>query len=238
MPTLSDIIKILFAYVGTLLYLWSMENQLIKSVLIKNTKSIFSQEWYENVSNEIIKASKQKHKGYVYFAKPTKSNFIKIGMSYDVKERVKSLESNFGAMVLLGFIYDYDYSKLEKKLHNHFKDKNISGEWFELELTEVLEYLKFNNGVIVNKQISQCLIDQGFVLTSKSKNDVSIYSVLKSIPFNQKIQLSDFKEYFDKIKISQNRIISEVEKVALLHNITLTKPRSNGVRFIMLENKK
>jgi hypothetical protein len=214
-----------------------MDKELLKQVLIKNTANIFNPEWYEKVSLEIMKMSQDEQVGYVYFAKPRKSPFIKIGMSYNVKERIRALESQFGIIDLIGFIYVPNYKALEKETHNYYRDKNVSGEWFDINVNEAKNYILAKDGKYLNIKASDCLIDQGCVLNTEQRNDNEILKILLKIPFNEKIQLTAFKNHFASTRLAPNKLLREVEKVADTNNIFLTKPRSNGIRYVVLENK-
>jgi hypothetical protein len=211
-----------------------MEKEIVKKVLLKNTASIFNPEWYEKVSSEIVNSHQEKNVGYVYFAKPIKSDFVKIGMSLNVTERVKSLQHQFGKMNLLGFIYTENYKAFEKEAHEYFKQNNISGEWFELDIRHIQNFIEKNLGVFLNKSISECLIDQGCVLNKETNFDKVVYGIISNIPLNTKFTLNEFKDLFLKTKIKPNKIISVAQSVANLNNLILTKPRSNGVRYVMI----
>lgn len=82
---------------------------------------------------------------YVYFVKHAQSGQIKIGVSSDVKERMRTIKSTLrkdGPRVvdlqLLGII-EGD-SILERKIHRQFNSLNIRGEWFE-EMPELTDYI-------------------------------------------------------------------------------------------------
>ena len=69
--------------------------------------------------------------GYVYLIK---SDFgLKIGRSIHKESRINQIRQNvpFEIEVLCNY-YVKDMFKLEKTLHNHFKNKRIKGEWFNL----------------------------------------------------------------------------------------------------------
>ena len=57
--------------------------------------------------------------------------FIKIGVSYDVPERMKSLKhQRKSAITLLNVVPDV--SQYESSLHNHYAPYALGGEWFDL----------------------------------------------------------------------------------------------------------
>lgn len=76
----------------------------------------------------------------VYLAcKPVKGVLIyKIGWSSDPDSRMKQLGKN----VELVWSHEYqDAGTVEKALHDHFAEKRLYGEWFDLDDADV-EYIK------------------------------------------------------------------------------------------------
>lgn len=72
-------------------------------------------------------------------------NYTKIGRTSDLKSRVKAHStSNPGAKLLFAIQGD---GKTEGKLHNHFKDKRIKLEWFDLTEND-LQWIRENNEVV------------------------------------------------------------------------------------------
>ncbi len=90
--------------------------------------------------NEIIKNASDAN-GYVYLIQadlPDKP--CKIGKSTSVPDRMKL----FGVKLpfdfqLLHIIPCLDHSKVEKKLHERFRDKRVNGEWFNLDQQDILD---------------------------------------------------------------------------------------------------
>lgn len=96
---------------------------------------------------EKIKAAEQ-GKGvpaeYVYLMKGFET-YTKIGRTSDLKSRVKAHStSNPGAKLLFAIQGD---GKTEGKLHNHFKDKRIKLEWFDLTEND-LQWIRENHEVV------------------------------------------------------------------------------------------
>ena len=76
---------------------------------------------------------------YVYFFRENHSDYVKIGKTKnDVKERFKDFKvyAPLGAYIV-GFIKTNNCHKLEKKLHEFYKDKRVKGEFFKLTDEEV-----------------------------------------------------------------------------------------------------
>ncbi|GAG12860.1 unnamed protein product, partial [marine sediment metagenome] len=86
--------------------------------------------WYAFYDEESIlpKSGKERsYKGHIYVIK-NKSNEFKIGLSKDIKERMKC----FPDCELIAKYESMDTYKDEKELHSIFNDSRIRGEWFEL----------------------------------------------------------------------------------------------------------
>jgi hypothetical protein len=79
-------------------------------------------------------------KGYVYLLKA--ENGCKIGMSVNPKKRIETLGVKLPFPIdTICTIKTDDMTSLELELHQHFADKRINGEWFNLD-TEDIEYIK------------------------------------------------------------------------------------------------
>ena len=76
--------------------------------------------------------------------KDGKSNY-KIGFSYDTSERIKGLQTANPNKLELVEKYDCKNCRvLEKRIHNHLKDKQLNGEWFclsPLELSNCIDII-------------------------------------------------------------------------------------------------
>jgi len=75
-----------------------------------------------------------KSKGWVYLIYDSLSNNYKIGMtSGDLSIRFSSMRTSNPNIELTAATMLNEYKNLEKDLHKLFEDKNISGEWFDLD---------------------------------------------------------------------------------------------------------
>jgi hypothetical protein len=94
--------------------------KIIKKEIILNTFDI------ENFKKEPIQ-------GYVYIIKNI--NGYKIGSSINPKKRIRAIETQQGCNVETILISDkrYDYKIKENELHNLYKNKNVIGEYFNLD---------------------------------------------------------------------------------------------------------
>lgn len=115
---------------------------------------------YEKLSNEELKflkalqyvdvfkrKDKRKEKdGFIYLVKDNASNRIKIGITTNHKDRLRSLNTMvpYGITTIAVF-QSGRYEELEKEVHEKYKDKRKNGEWFELnndELKDCIEYIE------------------------------------------------------------------------------------------------
>lgn len=94
-----------------------------------------------NKRNKVIQKN-----GYLYLVKDNASERIKIGITTNHKERLRSLNTMvpYGITVIEIFPSNR-YVELEKEVHERYKDKRKNGEWFEFnedELEECMYYIK------------------------------------------------------------------------------------------------
>lgn len=78
----------------------------------------------------------------VYFIQAGEGGLIKIGMTYDVADRMKTLQVGCPArLILLGVIQREDAAEQERSAHIYFKHLRVRGEWFTPapELLEVID---------------------------------------------------------------------------------------------------
>lgn len=79
--------------------------------------------------------------GYVYLiGEVGDEGRYKIGSTRakNVNTRMKQLQTGNSSELYIVQFYETDYPfKLEKMLHNHFKSRNLIGEWFELSESDV-----------------------------------------------------------------------------------------------------
>ena len=74
--------------------------------------------------------------GYVYIIK-SKLGY-KIGKTKNIKNRLKIFDVKLPfEFEIKHYIKTVNYNELEKHLHSYFIDKNINGEWFDLNLSDI-----------------------------------------------------------------------------------------------------
>ncbi len=85
---------------------------------------------------------KRKDKCFVYLMIDTTNNYHKIGISNKPKYREKTLQSEKPTIEMLAFKEFPSRviaKSIEKALHETFRHKNIRGEWFDLDESDINE---------------------------------------------------------------------------------------------------
>jgi len=108
---------------------------------------------YQNELENIYGVSKRKRVSdnisikltHVYLMLDKKSGFHKIGRSSNPKFRERTLQSELPVVEMI-FISPITYAINEKKLHQHFSDKRIRGEWFNLSEMDIFFIMNYNYG--------------------------------------------------------------------------------------------
>lgn len=79
--------------------------------------------------------------GYVYLIKDPSNQTYKIGVTKDLKKRLLNLQTGNSTELQLMFYYHTPYPfKLEKLLHNKFKQYQYNNEWYELPEADVMNF--------------------------------------------------------------------------------------------------
>ena len=87
---------------------------------------------------EKIRKQEREEKRFIYLILNKRNGLYKIGLSINPITREKTLQSEEPEIEV---IYTYKGGfKIEKEIHNTFKDKRVRGEWFKLK-SEDLELL-------------------------------------------------------------------------------------------------
>lgn len=82
--------------------------------------------------------------GKVYLLNAWGTERYKIGVTKsDVEKRLKQLQTGSSDELVIVKTFESDnYRKIEGWLHRKYKSKQVSGEWFELEDIDVLDFKK------------------------------------------------------------------------------------------------
>jgi len=76
-------------------------------------------------------------RGYVYIAGRFGTGVCKIGMSEDVGRRLKDLQVSSPTLRIRHTIKSANARWLERYLHDAFRDKHVSGEWFKIDADDL-----------------------------------------------------------------------------------------------------
>lgn len=80
-------------------------------------------------------------KGYIYILFNPKTLLYKIGMTINPEMRISHLRLKYGTLVWIHLFKTEDMRNREMELHTTYVHKNVYGEWFQLNLDDIL-YLK------------------------------------------------------------------------------------------------
>ncbi len=88
---------------------------------------------------------------YIYLIRCSENSFYKIGISKNVEQRLKQIQTSSPDKVYLVHKYESSYaSKIERALHNFYKSYHRNNEWFELSLNEEVEFLDMCSSIEAN----------------------------------------------------------------------------------------
>ena len=212
--------------------------------------NLFNDSWYEATTNEIIKSNKE-NRGYVYLIKVSHSNMVKIGMSVNLTTRLNSHRQNLNSILyLVGYVYTFDYQKLEKEIHKKYYSRRESGEWFDIADEEANEIITSNNGVLVNSYIGKesNFIDGEYFNISCSKDvDVPVNKpfydkmirYFDSLPRDERIDKSEIFSHVRKLDatyamLKQKTITVRLKEYLKSNNIKYSEKRSDSYRSITI----
>lgn len=108
--------------------------------------------------------TRKKKKGYVYLIGNWDTpNFYKIGVTRgDIKKRIKELQTGNPSELWHVEYHETDYPFfVEKQLHFKFREKHVEGEWFELTISEMLNFKNICNQI---EQMIEELKDNEFFM--------------------------------------------------------------------------
>ena len=81
--------------------------------------------------------------GYVYLICDPSNDTFKIGVTkkLDIKERVRKLQTGNSTELFIRSYYECEYPfRLEKMLHTRFHNKRQTGEWFLLDINDIINF--------------------------------------------------------------------------------------------------
>lgn len=216
----------------------------IEKILRSQTVNLFNDSWYENTVR-MIDGLKVRTKGYVYLIQTKDNANIKVGMSINLTNRLKSFNSSMGGNIkLVGFIYCENYQELEKEIHIEYNEKRIVGEWFRLSSKDCENIIENYNGVTVNKFFYKdsrvidglCL---NFEETISKTVDSYYYSFMnfcdknihKGIRYSKKELNNELNEVDPKYTVlSPKKFTMMIKKWCDINNYKYNDLNTNGVR--------
>jgi hypothetical protein len=219
---------------------------LIKSMK-KHTFNMFPDEWYNNVVNGVFEDLENKSTfGYVYFIKYQSTDAIKIGMSTNIINRLNNIKtSNTDKMFLIGYIYTEQYNSLERTLHKQYKENRLTGEWFNLNINQVINAIRENNGHVVNCLFDKKLIiEDGVVVSCGDEkinaicNDLYLSDLFDTIEKGVRHNIGSVLGLIPTEKqedYSKKKITTSIKKYASQNGLKYFSGNSNGMRWFMLE---
>lgn len=95
----------------------------------------------------------------IYLIKRVDSNIYKIGITYNLQERLKTLQTGSHCDLIVIHVHETKHGfKIEKALHNFFSYCRKNGEWFELNIEDenkfkfLCEKLENNLNILYNNE--------------------------------------------------------------------------------------
>lgn len=193
----------------------------VAQILKDQTNEMFSEKWYDQVSNKINVIYSKDSKRYVYFIQSVLTKYVKIGVTADVKKRMSSIRQTNGELIFLGFVYCKDCFEKEKEIHNIFSENRLYGEWFNITIDSCIDEILINSGKVVNQKYSESLIIEDGVILSDltsyfSNTDKHNYKVVLDYIKNKtsKNLRYDLKEIYNdlSLEISPKKCTQLIQK--------------------------
>ena len=80
--------------------------------------------------------------GYIYLICDPVKDFFKIGITTGtIENRIKELQTgNAGELFIRDYFHSDTIFKLEELLHTKFRSKHVHGEWFKLDVQDVVHF--------------------------------------------------------------------------------------------------
>lgn len=146
--------------------------------------------------------------GYVYLiGEIDNSGRYKIGSTRakDVNHRLKQLQTGNASELYIKEVFETEHPfKLEKMLHNHFKYKNLNGEWFELSEADT----------------------EAFKTICEEK--IRVIESLKDNPFYFNARIMPMKVNFN-LKNSNGRVYSQEQMKTLIDDFNVRLKEYNSI---------
>lgn len=212
----------------------------LKNVLMSQTCSMFSDEWYEDTSNMLLKKITNNTSGYVYFIESKKTGEIKIGVSSNPKKRLDEIKRYIGELIVLGVIRSEDCFELESEIHDMFKDKRVRGEWFVgISLYDIKNICIDKGGVFINRDFTSRLdIDSEREYCNNSVFPDEVMSYIETISFHPGAKFKKKDLYSDSGAIScmsQRKFTADLlSYLTGFLRLNVVECKSGNVRYIKI----
>lgn len=114
-------------------------NNLIEEALKDDV--LYKKMLQEEVKKNSVKSEEAFKDTYVYIVK--NQGIYKIGYSANFKKRFKNYKTNAGSVEVVYIYKGLDAFNVESELHNMFKHKKVTGEWFDLTTHELIKAISY-----------------------------------------------------------------------------------------------
>jgi hypothetical protein len=167
----------------------------IKKIVEKKTCNMFSNEFYNDISNELYGLLSNDHKniGYVYLISNGKGGDIfKIGMASNLVSRCESFSTAFeNGVYIIAYAYCENFASLEITIHKKFSDNKHRNEFFRLNSSDI-----------------NSLKNYGFVFVDYSKNITNYNSMIENVT-NDYIGFDKEHKFFNNVIFADKNYSSE-----------------------------
>lgn len=158
---------------------------------------------------------------YLYIVKECDNQNYKIGRSYQVDNRIKGLQTaNANKLILIDKYECRNCKILEKRIHNHLKDKRLNGEWFFLSNDEANDVMELVCKLIIeiHEKINNNTCDQCKFYTYKNEN---FKKHLESASHKNKSKLLNSKPEINKNICSKCQTNNTINELTTICNICM-----------------
>ena len=134
---------------------------------MSTTASAYSETSYDNIANALYEAlnSHDPDYGYIYFVRNITTDFVRVGITYNIVDKMNSYEDEkFKSYQLDGFIYAKNPNEILNQMKNEYKEYIHSANFFTLNITKSEEIIKIFDGKFIKARLNRYLnISQGIV---------------------------------------------------------------------------
>jgi hypothetical protein len=126
-------------------------------------KNIYLKDWYNSFYPISDSDLERDLTNRVYLLYAEESKLCKIGISRNIENRIQQITTASGLTIhhLLSIeterLYDESANFIEKKLHEFYKDKRIRGEWFNLDLRDIIQIRDLFHNVICGSYLDDTI---------------------------------------------------------------------------------